>query len=183
VLHSKGLSYLVVFVAALIPTAVLSALFAACGGENICLGCGPSPTASGSTTVTIQGTVVSSDIGEVGPFPVYICADDEVTDDPSTCQFQTTTNSLTGAFTRSNVSPGSQQIFFANQSITQEGALVAKLQDPDGLLDEVEGGFTVTLDNVQIEFEDDVATADITVTENPTPTPSPTGSPTPAPTL
>jgi hypothetical protein len=164
--------------------ALLSAVFAACGGGDICLGCSPSPTASGSTTVTVQGQVVFSSIGSVGPFPVYICVDEPETTDPTTCEdpFRTTTDSLSGDFLRTSVAPGSQQIFFLNEPPSEEGALSAKLLDPDGELADVEGGFTVTVDNVEIDFNTNVASGEISVTENPTPTPAPSSTPSPTPT-
>jgi hypothetical protein len=180
VLRSKGLVSLAVAACAILPTALLSATFSACGGSNICLGCSPSPTASGASSVTLQGTVVFTSIGTVQDLPVYICVDEQATNNPSTCNNPPrTTTDQSGDFLRTNITPGNLQIFFLNEPL-DDSALVAKLEDPQGLLDDVNAGYTVTVDNVEVDFNTNVATGDITLTKNPTPTPAPTSTPSPA---
>ncbi|HZR83165.1 MAG TPA: hypothetical protein VFD92_18880 [Candidatus Binatia bacterium] len=170
-----------------VPAMLLPAFFAGCGGSDICLGCNPNGSPTPISGITVVGTVVFSDLGNVSGITVTICSNEEPRNDPSECTNpRHATTDLSGDFERDGVPAGSQQIFFDTVPPGQEG-VAAKLQDPQGELGSVDDGFTATLANVEINFARNVATADISVTVTPTSTPTPpatatpTATPTPTP--
>ena len=167
---------------------LLTGAMLACGGDDICLQC---PT--GTPTPGQTGAIVTGQIANIAPFQnpsnvtVVICVDLEqgqsIVDCPNS--FLTEVNTQ-GLFTRTNVKAGAETIFFwveTDDDGIDEDDLIAQLQDPQGRLEAVQTGQTVTLANVRIDFNAQTATADITVGNTPTPTPSAVqATPTPSPT-
>jgi len=168
---------------------LLAATLMACGGPDICLQC-PTVTPTATPSVTVTGSGVSV-IPNANPssVTVIICLDLPSGGTAADCtqSFFTDVNT-DGTFTRFNVPPGAETIFFwvdANHTGMVDPGETVKLADPQGVLDNVQAGQTVTLSNVIVNFTTKTATADITISLTPTPTPSAvqtTPTPTPLPT-
>ncbi len=117
---------------------------------------------------------------------VIVCVDLQEGQSVADCQKIFLTDAFSdGTFSRSGVDPGSEAIFFWIDE-NDDGTIdpddpIARLQDPERLLDLVEAGFTVSVANAVVNFTTEEALATITVSASPTPTPTPSGSPTPTP--
>lgn len=168
---------------------LLAATLVACGGPDICLQC---PT--GTPTPGQSGAIVTGNVATINPnqtptnVTVVICVDLPAGGTAQDCTQSFFTDVTTqGQFTRNNVKPGSETIFFwvdaNNDGIIDPGDPLAQLTDTQGRLGDVQAGQTVTLADVAIAFTDNTATATISVGTTPTPTPSAfQATPTPRPT-
>lgn len=152
---------------------------AGCGGKDICLGCEGNTTPSPQTLVTVQGDIFQIQGSSALPeqVRVVICVDFE--GDFLSCQNTFTTSvDSSGNFSRSRVSAGSLRVGFRLDP-NDDGTFApdepfAELEDPNGFLTNVQGGRTVSILSVTIDFAAETATAaEITVRTTPTPTPSP----------
>jgi hypothetical protein len=166
---------------------LLAATLAACGGPDICLQCpsgGPTPAAAVTVTGSGLQTTPSQTPSNV---TVIVCLDLKAGGTPDDCGQSFFADVTTdGSFTRNNVSPGPETIFFwvdANgNGMVDPTDPIATLSDSQGALGLVQAGQTVTLSNISVNFNTTVATANISVTTTPTPVPTTRPSPTPQPT-
>jgi hypothetical protein len=167
---------------------LLAATLAACGGSDICLQC-PSGSPTPNTAVTVTGTIASTTpFQNPSTITVIICLNLASGGTVQDCNqsFLTDVNTQ-GAFTRNNVSPGPETIFFwvdvNGDGTVDPGDPLAELVDSKGLLSNLQDGQTVTIANTNINFTTSTATADISVGLTPTPTPTAvSATPTPQPT-
>ena len=157
---------------------VASAMLAACGGDDICLQCPSGTPTPGQSGAIVTGTIVSIVPPQTpANVTVVICVDLPAGGTADDCAQSFFTDVTTqGNFVRNNVKTGSETIFFwvdaNNDGTIDPGDPLAELSDPQGELGDVQAGQTVTLANVTISFNDDTASADITVGLTPTPTPT-----------
>jgi hypothetical protein len=167
--------------------AALGAALLACGGDDICLNCPNGSPTPGQSSVTVSGNIASSNpFTNPASILVLICLGLDPEQGPESCPDSFLTQpAVDGTFSRSNVDPGALSVFFwvdENDAGTIEpDDPIARLSDPEGLLDDVAAGRTVSIGNARIDFLAGVATASISVTQTPTPTPTaPTATPTPS---
>jgi hypothetical protein len=161
----------------------LAALAASCGGKDICLGCDGNSTPSPQNLVTVQGNIrqVVNPPSLLENMGVFVCSNDP--DGPiQQCEDGFTgTADADGNFVVRRVDRGSLRVAFwvdpNNTGSFQPDDLFGELQDPDGFLDNVTGGRTVVLSDVEVNLGTMTATAqEIQIVVSPSPTPNPAPS-------
>ena len=164
---------------------VLAALMIACGGPDLCFNC-PSGTPTATPSIVVTGSIATTN-PLVNPtlINVVVCVDlppgTSVAD--CTTSFFIAVNSA-GNFTRNNVDAGAETVLFwvdqNGDGMIDPGDPQALLQDPEGQLDNVRLGQTVTIASARVDFTQNTATATISVGQTPTPAPTvPVATPTP----